>query len=95
MSSENQHVVQRNESLWSIANRIATQTNQPIAQVMQQIKAQNSHAFIQGDVNRLRQGLHLTYLRQSIKYKKPLPSKLRRIRLKHQDEQNIASIRLK
>ena len=59
VSSENQHVVQRNESLWSIANRIATQTNQPIAQVMQQIKAQNSHAFIQGDVNRLRQGVAL------------------------------------
>ncbi|BBF77531.1 hypothetical protein N5J44_00645 [Acinetobacter ursingii] len=58
-SGENQHVVQRNESLWSIANRIATQTNQPIAQVMQQIKAQNSHAFIQGDVNRLRQGVAL------------------------------------
>ena len=58
-SSENQHIVQRNESLWSIANRIATQTNQPISQVMQQIKAQNSHAFIQGDVNRLRQGVAL------------------------------------
>ncbi|WP_130804130.1 type IV pilus assembly protein FimV [Acinetobacter ihumii] len=58
-SHENQHIVQRNESLWRIANRIATQTNQPIAQVMQQIKAQNSHAFIQGDVNRLRQGVAL------------------------------------
>ncbi|MCU4414380.1 hypothetical protein KTH71_10090 [Acinetobacter sp. WU_MDCI_Axc73] len=57
--NENQHVVQRNESLWSIANRIATQTNQPLAQVMQQIKEQNSHAFIQGDVNRLRQGVAL------------------------------------
>ncbi|MBJ9984230.1 hypothetical protein IAE19_02080 [Acinetobacter sp. S40] len=58
-SAEKQHIVQRNESLWSIANRIATQTNQPISQVMQQIKAQNSHAFIQGDVNRLRQGVAL------------------------------------
>ena len=49
------YIVQRNESLWSIANRIAAQTKQPVAKVMRDIQAQNRHAFIQGDVNRLRQ----------------------------------------
>ena len=53
------YVVQRNESLWSIANRIAAQTKQPVAKVMRDIQAQNRHAFIQGDVNRLRQGSSL------------------------------------
>ncbi|ENX23659.1 hypothetical protein F892_00259 [Acinetobacter vivianii] len=56
-----QHVVQRNESLWSIAQRIAGQTQQPVAQVMHQIKAQNEHAFIGGNANRLRQGSHLNF----------------------------------
>ncbi len=53
------YVVQRNESLWTIANRIAAQTKQPVAKVMRDIQAQNRHAFIQGDVNRLRQGISL------------------------------------
>ncbi len=56
-----QHVVQRNESLWSIAQRISGQTQQPVAQVMNQIKAQNEHAFIGGNANRLRQGSHLNF----------------------------------
>ncbi|MCH7303009.1 FimV domain-containing protein [Acinetobacter sp. NIPH 1869] len=56
-----QHVVQRNESLWSIAQHIAGQTQQPVAQVMNQIKAQNEHAFIGGNANRLRQGSHLNF----------------------------------
>ncbi|UUM27786.1 FimV domain-containing protein [Acinetobacter colistiniresistens] len=56
-----QHVVQRNESLWSIAQRIAGQTQQPVAQVMNQIKLQNEHAFIGGNANRLRQGSHLNF----------------------------------
>lgn len=51
--------MQRNESLWTIANRIAAQTKQPVAKVMRDIQAQNRHAFIQGDVNRLRQGISL------------------------------------
>lgn len=53
------YVVQRNESLWTIANRIAAQTKQPVAKVMRDIQTQNRHAFIQGDVNRLRQGISL------------------------------------
>lgn len=58
-ASSGKYVVQRNESLWSIANRIAAQTKQPVAKVMRDIQAQNRHAFIQGDVNRLRQGIAL------------------------------------
>ncbi|CAI3136232.1 hypothetical protein MWMV18_MWMV18_00996 [Acinetobacter calcoaceticus] len=53
------YVVQHNESLWSIANRIAAKTKQPVAKVMHDIQKQNQHAFIQGDVNRLRQGITL------------------------------------
>ncbi|MBJ9721824.1 hypothetical protein I5515_08420 [Acinetobacter calcoaceticus] len=53
------YVVQHNESLWSIANRIAVKTKQPVAKVMHDIQQQNQHAFIQGDVNRLRQGAAL------------------------------------
>jgi len=55
----NQHVVQSNESLWAIASRVATEQNRPIGEVMKQIKANNEHAFIQGDVNRLRRGAAL------------------------------------
>lgn len=51
--------VQNNESLWTIASRIAAQTQQPVATVMQQIKQRNEHAFIHGDVNRLRRGATL------------------------------------
>ena len=54
-----QHVVQANESLWKIASRIAAQTNQSIPDVMRQIKANNEHAFIQGDINRIRRGVAL------------------------------------
>lgn len=54
-----QHVVQSNESLWTIASRIAGENNRPVAEVMQQIKANNEHAFIQGDANRLRRGATL------------------------------------
>lgn len=57
--SSGKYVVQRNESLWSIANRIAAKTKQPVAKVMHDIQKQNQHAFIQGDVNRLRQGIAL------------------------------------
>lgn len=53
------HVVSNNESLWSIAARIAAQTNRPIAEVMKEIQANNRHAFIQGDANRLRRGAAL------------------------------------
>ncbi|MBP7218677.1 MAG: FimV domain-containing protein, partial [Acinetobacter sp.] len=55
------HVVQRQESLWSISQQIASQTQQPVAQVMKQIKAQNEHAFIDGNANRLRQGARLNF----------------------------------
>ena len=47
--------LQRNESLWSIAQKIAKQTT-TCCKVMNQIKAQNEHAFIGGNANRLRQG---------------------------------------
>ena len=59
-TSNEKYTVQANESLWKIAARIAAQTNQSIPTVMQQIKQNNQHAFIQGDINRIRQGFVLT-----------------------------------
>ena len=53
------YVVQRNDSLWAIASRIAAQTKQPVAQVMQRLQEQNQTAFVGGDPNRLRQGIAL------------------------------------
>ena len=53
------YVVQSNESLWGIASRIAAEQNRPVSDVMKQIKTSNEHAFIQGDVNRLRRGAAL------------------------------------
>lgn len=58
-STTARHVVQSNESLWAIASRIAAENQQPVGEVMQQIKAHNEHAFIQGDANRLRRGATL------------------------------------
>lgn len=53
------YVVQRNDSLWAIANRIAAQTKQPVNSVMQRLQQQNQHAFVNGNANRLRQGVSL------------------------------------
>ncbi len=69
-----QHVVQRNESLWSIAQRISAQTQQPLHQVMHQIKQQNEHAFIGGNANRLRQGSHLNFNLNSVPVRKTPPT---------------------
>ena len=64
-NSSTQHVVQSNESLWAIASRIAGENNRPVAEVMQQIKANNEHAFIQGNANRLRRGATLNLQTQA------------------------------
>ena len=53
------HVVRSNESLWAIASRIADQQNRSVSSVMQQIKANNEHAFIKGDANLLKRGVTL------------------------------------
>ncbi len=53
------YVVQSNESLWAIAARIAQQQNRNVPEVMQQIKQSNEHAFIGGNINKLRKGANL------------------------------------
>ncbi|WP_374665456.1 hypothetical protein [Acinetobacter sp.] len=58
-STAQKYVVQSNESLWAIAARIAASENRPVGDVMKQIKANNEHAFIQGDANRLKRGAAL------------------------------------
>ena len=54
-----QHIVQANESLWKIAANISAQTQQSIPDVMKKIKADNAHAFIGGNVNRIHKGVAL------------------------------------
>ena len=71
-----EHVVQANESLWTIASRIAAETQQSIPEVMKQIKENNANAFIQGDINRIRRGaalnLAVSYKQTpQVKYKTP------------------------
>lgn len=58
-SANTSHVVQANESLWAIASQVAIQNNRSIPEVMQQIKADNEHAFIGGNINRIRRGAAL------------------------------------
>ena len=53
------YVVRSNESLWGIASRIAAEEHRSVGDVMKQIKADNEHAFIQGDANRLKRGAAL------------------------------------
>ncbi|WP_111895225.1 hypothetical protein [Acinetobacter sp. MB5] len=53
------YVVQHQDSLWRIAARISEQTHQPIGAVMNHIKALNEHAFIGGNINRLKAGATL------------------------------------
>ena len=71
-----EHVVQANESLWTIASRIAAETQQSIPEVMKQIKENNANAFIQGDINRIRRGAALNLAASykqtpQVKYKTP------------------------
>ncbi|PVZ89524.1 hypothetical protein C9426_04460 [Serratia sp. S1B] len=58
-AKNNHYVVQRQDSLWSIAARISEQSHQPIGEVMKHIKALNEHAFVGGNINRLRAGTNL------------------------------------
>ncbi|MEG0488125.1 MAG: hypothetical protein RR575_09335, partial [Acinetobacter sp.] len=75
-NNDPKHVVQANESLWTIASRIAAETHQSIPAVMKQIKENNANAFIQGDVNRIRRGAALNLAASykptpQVKYKTP------------------------
>lgn len=56
---DHKHLVQANESLWKIAARIAAQTNQSIPAVMKKLKENNQHAFINGNIHRIRQGVSI------------------------------------
>ncbi|WP_173911633.1 FimV family protein [Acinetobacter sp. Marseille-Q1618] len=58
-TSKEIYKVQANESLWKIASKIAARTHQSVPEVMRQLQANNPEAFIQGDPNRLRQGVAL------------------------------------
>lgn len=47
------YVIQRNDNLWTIANRIAQQQHRDVNQVMQAIVATNPQAFINGDPSQM------------------------------------------
>ncbi|ANF80977.1 hypothetical protein A3K93_01425 [Acinetobacter sp. NCu2D-2] len=73
------YVVQSNESLWKIAERVAQAEKKSVNEVMQSIKKNNEHAFIGGDANRLRKGasLNLTASTTNNKAQKITPSELK------------------
>jgi|GEM_PF-2173250 len=48
--------VKRNDSLWSIANRIQKNSNRPITVIMHSIQQMNQSAFIHGNPNHIRNG---------------------------------------
>ncbi len=53
------YTVKHHDTLWAIASRIAAQTKEPVTKVMQRLLEQNEQAFVNGDANRLRQGIAL------------------------------------
>jgi Tfp pilus assembly protein FimV len=48
--------VKRNESLWSIANRLQKGTNRPVTVIMHSIQQMNQAAFIHGNPNQIKNG---------------------------------------
>lgn len=60
-SATQQHVVQKNESLWGISAQIAKQHQLSTTVVMRDIQANNPQAFIGGDPNKLRRGATLNF----------------------------------
>jgi len=53
------YTVQRNDSLWRIASRLQTTHQQPVGQLMSQIRQLNPDAFMRGDPNQLKQNANL------------------------------------
>lgn len=51
--------VKRNETLWDIAARYRPSYTVSVPQIMAAFHAKNPHAFIDGDINRLKRGVHL------------------------------------
>ncbi|WP_230659997.1 type IV pilus assembly protein FimV [Psychrobacter sp. I-STPA10] len=65
------YTVQQNDNLWTIANQIAHENNLSVQTVMQQIKAYNQDAFINGDDSLLK-----TNAKLKLPDYKVIPSKL-------------------
>lgn len=55
-----QHIVQANQSVWEIAQQIAIRKKVSTDKVMQQIYENNQNAFINGQINMLKQGAVLS-----------------------------------
>lgn len=53
------YTVQRNDSLWRIANQLQSSHQQPVNQLMHQIQQLNPSAFLRGDPNQLKQDAQL------------------------------------
>lgn len=71
-SSAQAYVVQPNESLWKIAAKVAAESHQSIPEVMKKIKADNQHAFIGGNINRMRRGAALNLAAANSNQPKPV-----------------------
>lgn len=53
------YVVQKGDSLWSIASALAKQNNLSVHEVMSTLHAQNPSAFNKGNINQIQAGAHL------------------------------------
>jgi pilus assembly protein FimV len=51
--------VQKNETLWAIARKVRPNRSVPMLDTMQKLLAENPHAFVNNDMNRLRVGVSL------------------------------------
>lgn len=61
-----QYQVQRNDSLWIIAQQIAEENNLDVSTVMKQIQAQNPNAFINKDADQLKADAKLSLPRYDV-----------------------------
>ena len=50
------YIVKKNESLWDIAKQFSIQGNKFTSQMMQKIYTHNRNAFVQGNINKIKQG---------------------------------------
>ena len=69
------YTVKNQDTLWSIASKISHQTQRPLNQVMKELKQLNQHAFVNGNVNRLRQGVTLNTQLNQVNEIKPKAEK--------------------
>lgn len=82
--------VQRGQTLSGIASALSRESDVSLEELRRWLFAQNPHAFIAGDINRLRAGVHLTVPTsgQAVAQSDPLPLQAGRVTLGAADKQD-------